>query len=264
MRTRISLICITCLSLFIFSCGGRALQETEGTVQQESKSTFPSSIQVPYTISKSENGFAITAADGKVLINDLLYAAKLDQGIQVLSEDGEMYYYNHEGLGQGEMQHFFGFCGTVPHYSLKIEENDDAFIVQEIETFYTELEEQAYKPINTIWKASVDSISFLNKQQTFNFTSNFGILSSISPDPRTIVSYKDGKLRFSESQYWYDDFWMENEVLYFREGEAIGIYGLTEALFKNIDPFENNLARVTLLNGQKAFIDQEGRLYRIE
>ena len=261
MRTLISLIF---LALILTSCGGKLIQETDNAVQQNNKRSLPSSIQTPYSILETNVGYAIIAADGQMLINDLLYAGTMQQGIQVLHKSGELFYYDEAGLGHAEMKNFLGLCGTVPHYELKIEENEAAFIVLEIETFYTESDQQAYKPINTIWKASVDSISFLNKQQTFNFTSNFGIFVSFSPDPRTIVSYKDGKLRFSENQNWYDDFWMENEVLYFREGEAIGIYGLTEALFKSIDPFENNLARVTLLNGQKAFIDQEGRLYRIE
>lgn len=258
MRTLIGLIL---LGLILSSCGGKVLQETENAVLKDNKSTFPSSIQVPNSILNTTDGYAVIAADGNVLVKDLLYASKLDVGLQLLNKEGEMYYYDHEGKGQSEMQSFFGLCGTVPHYSLKIEENEDAFIVQEIETFYTELEEQAYKPINTIWKASADSISFLNKQQTFNFTSNFGIFSTFSPDPRTIVSYKNGKVRFSESQNWCDDFWMDREVLYFREGEAIGIHGLTEALFKSIAAFENNLARVELMNGKKGCIDKEGTLY---
>lgn len=258
------IIKLFCLGLMFSSCGEKVLTETHQAIGQEVKNTFPSSIEVPYSIVKSNDAYALIAANGNVLVNDLIYAAQLDQGVQLMNEAGEMYYYDHEGKGQSEMHSFFGLCGTVPHYSLKIEENDAAFIVQEIETFYTELEQQAYKPINTIWKASADSISFLNKEQEFSFTSNFGVFVSFSPDPRTIVTYKEGKIRFSEHQAWHDDFWMDREVLYYREGKATGIHGLTEAIFKSIDHFENNLARVTLLNGKKACIDKEGKLYLLK
>ncbi len=259
--------CLTICAAFV-SCG---LNKETSSISEKSTSSqnaqgvqakyFPDSITSPYHVLKLSEGFAVIDPDGKILINKLLFAKKLNTAMQLLSTEGEILYYDFEGRRLEDHREFFGVCGTVPHYTLSIVENDDAYVVQEIETFYTPIDEQKNEPINTIWKASVDSICFLNKRKEFQFTSNFGIFSELSPNPRTIVYYKDGKLKFSESAQRYDDFWLDAEVLYVRNGEAIGIHPILEPQFSRIEKFEGALAKVVLLNGKEAFIDIEGNIY---
>lgn len=259
--------CLT-ICAFFAACGlkkeSSSTQEvsTSSQVEQEVQTrAFPDSIATPFHVLKLSEGFAVVDPAGGILIKDLLFAKKLNAALQLLSEEGEIVYYDFEGKRLEEHRGFLGVCGTVPHYTLSILENEAAYVVQEIETFYTPIEEQKNEPINTIWKASADSICFLNKRREFQFTSNFGIFSDLSPNPRTIVYYKDGKLKFSESAQCYDDFWLDAEVLYVRNGKAIGIHPILEPQFSRIEKFEGALAKVVLMNGKEAFIDTEGNIY---
>jgi hypothetical protein len=263
---------LSCLMICAFFAACGLKKESSGTQEASASSqvtrdvqtrAFPDSIPSPFQVLKLSEGFAVIDPAGDVLLTDLLFAEKLNSALQVLSKEGEMMYYDFEGNRLQEHRDFFGVCGTVPHYTLSILENDAAYVVQEIETFYTPIEEQKNEPINTIWKASADSICFLNKRKEFQFTSNFGIFSDLSPNPRTVVYYKDGKLKFSESAQRYDDFWLDAEVLYVRNGEAVGIHPILEPQFSRIERFEGALAKVVFLNGKEGYIDTKGNIYSL-
>ena len=207
----------------------------------------------------------VSSEESKTEMNEIkdsvLFTAFVFGNQQVLTAEGEVYFLNHEG--EKVDQPFIGVCGTVPHYELTIESLASEFVLYSDETFYDSGNEITPEVMIRISKEKADSVKWLNKQTRFIYTSNstIGVFNGVAPD--TYFIYKDGKVKISSDQSgtWYDNAVADRFQIVVEKDGKKGVFGISDLLFSDIQPFNYYLARYTDLEGNQGYLITDGQVF---
>ena len=206
--------------------------------------------------------FYIKNKTGQITVKHLKYYAQLNGYLQALDTKNIPLFIDADGLKSDEIHPFYGVCGTVPHYELAIKDSANTFIVTEDETFY---DSEGIPPvaIQTISKKQADGVYFVNGQNQFNFTSNYGYGRFWWPDPRTIYYKSGGKYYFlkDSDHAAYDQVEYDMGRLLVKQNNLIGIYGFLPVKYVDLGAFNYRLARFELPDGRTGYVDDTGKEY---
>lgn len=206
--------------------------------------------------------YIIQTNSGKVLYDNLKYFGNALQYWQVLDEKNQLFYLN-QNIEKSEItDNFLGVCGTVPNYSLWIEEEEYDFIVMKDETFYDSGNQIPAEEYIRISKSKVDEICFINGKTKFSYDGNYGI-GSVVTSPELIIYKKNEKYGIwqDETKTLYDQILFENLNLKLILNQKEGYYGLTAVKYQKIQPFIYNLAQFITPTGKTGYVDINGNEY---
>ena len=215
-------------------------------------------------IKKTGKTFCIQDEKGKRKISNLKFVKRIAQYYQVLDKNNKIFYINDAFERKDSVDDFRGVCGTVPHYKLRIKENDSFFLIYSDENFYDYGNLIAAEIIAKISKDSADKVLFINGLDSFFYTSNFTYLNPII-DPTTLIMLKNNQYSFySKPKEIYDSIAFNEH--YFPSLKTVkngfyGYYNICPPNYKWVGKFKYHLARVQLKNGKYGYIDDEGKLY---
>lgn len=212
----------------------------------------------------SKNTFQITSKTSDLVFSNLKYVGSVGDSYQVIDANNEIFLLDAVSLKKKDKaKNLYWLCGTVPHYTIAVEETKDSFVITKDETFYDMMGKEAAKEVMKISKSDADSIVFINGKNSFDFSSNFSYSSRII-NPMTVFLVKDGKYSVSgEKPVKYDsiDFEGYSPTLKYSVGDLHGFHNITEAKYSKVSDFQDNLARVTTAEGKEIIIDVEGNEY---
>jgi len=141
----------------------------------------------------SQNKYQINGQKGNLLYTDLKYVERVKDSYQVIDAENEIFILDATTLEKKEKaENIYWVCGTVPHYTLAVEEQKDSFAITIDETFYDMMGEIPAEEFMKISKEKADSIVFINGQNTFNYSANFSYTTQ-TINPQTVILVKDGK-----------------------------------------------------------------------
>jgi len=212
----------------------------------------------------SNNTYEITGKEVKSVFSNLKYVGVVGDSYQIIDANNEILLIDAETLEKKkEARSSFWLCGTVPHYTIAVEETKNSFVITKDETFYDIQNQKLAEEIFKVSKSDADSIVFINGKNIFNFNANFTYTNKIV-DPMTVFLVKDGKyspIGEKAIKYDYINFEGYSPTLKYSIGNLHGFYKITEAKYSEVSDFQDNLARVTTADGQKIIIDIEGNEY---
>jgi len=212
----------------------------------------------------TQSTFQINHKKGNLSFENLKYVGSVGDSYQVIDADNEIFLLDATSLEKKEeAKSMYWLCGTVPHYTLAVEETKNDFVVTRDETFYDFGNQVPAEEFVKISKDKADEILFINGKNTFDFSSNFSYSTKII-NPETIILVKDGKytvLGQEELQYDSIDFTAYSPTLKYSTNNLVGYLNITEAKYKTVSDFQNNLAKVTTVEGKEIIIDMEGNEY---
>ena len=228
--------------------------------------------------SDKTNTYFITDKEGNKKVEDLIFAKSVGwEFAQILDQKGKMFYINADLETVEKAEPFFGFCGTVPHYTLEIVKKSDEFIFTEDETFFDHDNKDPAKEIFHLSTEIADDVQWINGDKILKYDTNYGISHSYPTDPRRILFTKNSKwgivqenrdlvinpnvISYSYTDAVFDEIIHENGLLRTRIGDRFGYFGICDAIYPKLGMFENHLASFTKKDGSTGYIDTEGREY---
>ncbi|MCP4441778.1 MAG: hypothetical protein GY810_22965 [Aureispira sp.] len=215
------------------------------------------------------NLYYITEKDSDIVkIKDLNYVVHLihhsGSYLQVLDSQNNSYILDDE-FKKIEKPHFYGLCGTVPHYTYRIVEQDNYFVITEDETFMDAYNETPAVAIDSIPKKGIKNIYFPNKTKEVSYSSNLFSGNYTDLYPNTILiekGCKTGILNSDKTINYYKEVVGVNHLLKVKKNGLWGYYGITKKpKYKKLEPFHHTLARFELKNGKTGYIDTQGNEY---
>lgn len=196
-----------------------------------------------------------------VVQNDIKFQANVFGQQQVLTAKNEIIY--HDYLGEVVDLPFLGFCGTVPHYELTIEDLENEFVLYKDETFFDIGNEITPEVLARLPKEKVDSVSWLNGQHHFlyNTNSTIGVFGGVEPDSYFI--YKDGMVKVSSdlTNTWYDGATAIKFCVFTEKEGKLGVLNVIDPQFLSLGAFTYHLARYKDLQGKEGYLSAEGELF---
>ncbi len=243
---------ITFISFVFFSCS-LVSQSNDSIVYQRND----------FKITKNRADQTFTIQNGTTQLDHLKFVKRVARYFQVLDQYNTVYFINEDWDIKKIVEDYEFLCGTVPHYFLYTEVEGDHFIVFEDETFYDYGNQIPAKPIHKIPKNEADEVLFINGKNTFRFDENFGTTIG-NTNPKMIIIKKDNQyFTLDDPSLIYDhiDFTNHWHSLMTQKEGLYGILGSIKPQYKTISKFNYHLAKVTLVNGDKKFIDLEGNEY---
>lgn len=215
-----------------------------------------------FKVYKNENSFSVKSESGEILHQKLKYFGNALRYWQVIDENNKMFYLDDKMKKSELKENFLGLCGTVPHYTLKINPTKKEFIVMEDETFYDYGNQTPAEEKFRISKDEADEVYFINGKKEFNYDGNYGF-AGVRAQPDLVIYKKDGKYGIWQDQTktMYDEIYFENSNLKLKKDGKSGFYGFTEIKYDDIQPFIFNLARIKKTDGKTGYVDVNGKEY---
>ena len=230
-------------------------------------------------IKKNDGTYSILNKEGNERFSDLRFAKSISwEFAQLLDQTNNVILLNGDLKRVEKAKTMFGFCGTVPHYTMAIVEEGNDFIITSDETFFDHDQKEPAKEIWRFSKEIVDHLEFISGSQEFRYDSNFGIGEAIQVEPRTILANKNGKWaiptysqEYSDEQFKefyakelsfiYDSVFLHSNVIKTQLDGLFGYHGISAPKYTVLQSFDHHLARFDLPNGQTGFIDTNGNEY---
>ncbi|GHC59276.1 hypothetical protein [Ulvibacter litoralis] len=197
--------------------------------------------------------------NGKVMFDELKYVGHAESSLQVLNNENEIFYLNDklETVSYPEKRQLF-YCGTVDHYSVEIMDKKDYYLIKKTidpidsrETILTEI-------IDSISKKNINDICFLNGKKSIEYDDNFYF-------PETLIIESKNKkfgIKTSNKTEFYEEIDYDNPFkLKIKKNGLWGYLNITKIKYKTLNNFVFNLASFELENGQKGYIDTNGKEY---
>lgn len=212
-----------------------------------------------FKVFKNDSSYFVKSNSGQTLYKNLKYFGSAIQFWQVLDENNQIFYLNHEMKKADTKDDFLGLCGTVPHYTLKVNSTPKEFIIMQDETFYDYGNQIPAEEKFRISKNDADEIYFINGKKEFNYDGNYGF-EGVGAQPDLVVYEKNGKFGIwqDESKILYDEITFENSNLKVKKDGKRGFYGFTKIKYADIQPFIFNLARIKTKDGKTGYVDTNG------
>ena len=210
------------------------------------------------------NQFQITNRLTNETLKNLKFVKRIGEDFQVLGEDKKIFYISEDWKISDESNNRLFLCGTVPHYTMTVTENEDSLFVYQNETFYDYIDEIPAEKIFGVSKNEADSIVFINGQKKFDFTANFNVMGDGLSNPHDIFLVKDGKYFQPENpQEVFDnlDFTSHHSYIKTIDNGLYGILGVTAPKYIEISDFNGYLAEATLADGQVVYVGKGGEEY---
>lgn len=215
------------------------------------------------TKNHENNRFKLTNNQSTDKFENLKFVKRIAHYFQVLDDQNKVFYIGEEWKKKQKVDDFFGVCGTVPHYTMKIVATEANFEVFEDETFYDRNNKIPAKVIFKIKANEADSIVFINGENNFNFTSNFGIGVNTT-HPRMIILIQNGKYFIRDNpnlKFDAIDFSNYSHSLKTMKGSLYGLLGIFDPKYKKIEKFNYYLAEAVTTSGKHVIIDINGNEY---
>ncbi len=241
---------ITVGLLFIFACF--AEEEYEYHIRIGKNKVYTNA---------TETTFKIVNEKKNVIYNDLKFVGYAGDGLQILDKDNTLIYLNKNlkiiKRPQPQSQNR-EVCGTVNSYSYVISDsllNPLSYKIKLKEEWTNET-----KVVDTIPKANIKNITFLNGKKTLWFNDN-------SPEPTTLlIESKNNKIGLKELQNKRVDYFDtvdSSDPFYIKvsNNNLWGYYKLTKIKYKKLGAFEHNLVRFELPDGTTGYLDWQGKEY---
>lgn len=212
----------------------------------------------------TKNTYQINDKKGDLSFTNLKYVEPVGDSYQVINANNEILILDANTLEKKEKaENRFWLCGTVPHYTLSVEKQGREFVITKDETFFDMLDKEPAEELLRISKKKADKVIFINGESTFDYSSNFSYTTR-DISPTTIILVKNGKytvLGKEEVKYDTIDFTGYSPTLKYSINNLYGFHNITEAKYKGVSDFQDNLARVTTVEGKEIIIDKEGNEY---
>ena len=231
-------------------------------------------------IIKNTNGtYSILDKEGNERFSDLRFVKSISwEFAQLLDQKNNIVVLNGNLERVEKAETPFGFCGTVPHYTMAIIEEGNEWVITSDETFFDHDQKIPPKELGRFSKNDVDYLEFISASQEFKYDSNFGIGQTIQIEPRTLLASKNGKWaipeyvkEYSDNQFHefyskvlsfdYDSVFVQSNVIKTKVDKLFGYYGISTSKYKTLEDFNHHLARFELPSGQTGFIDTNGNEY---
>lgn len=221
--------------------------------------TYPKGLVVVNNLEVGE--LEVRNANDEIVFAGFKFIHDVQGSFQVLSLSNEIEYYSADFDKLEEMNMRFGFCGTVPHYTLEIEKEGRSFIVYSDETFYDTGNKIPREKTQQISQREYDDVFFLNGTKRFTYTSNYGLGGSPTTAPTTLIVKKRNRYQVYGDTQCVDDYAVKSGQLFLMKNNVRGIYSLTEIKYIALEPFVYGLARFELPDGRTGFVDINGIEY---
>ncbi len=211
----------------------------------------------------NKNSFLIKNKDNNTVFENLKFVSLHYNFLQVISSKNDAFFLDNDLKKTESIDNIIGFCGTVPHYELRIKKTKTDFIILEDETFYDSGNVIPIAETSRISRSEADSVFFISGTDQFSFTANYGLSQSCLPNPRTIIYIKNDQYYIygDKNEGTYDQIIMTNGLLKLMRKNLYSYWTNIEPKYSFIGDFNHNLARFELPNGQKGYIDNQGKPY---
>ncbi len=194
-----------------------------------------------YTVIEKGNRLTVTNEKGKVILKNIKHISRISNGFQVLNDTTEIEYYdaNLKKLKSAPSveQIFQDFCGNVITYGLKIEEVEEYFILKKA-TGFTSYNFDNYKVIDSLKKANIKDVYFLNKKRTLEYNENSPKKESVIIDFGTYFGILSEKYGIE----YFDSVDITQRPIKVKRNKLYGYYDITSTTYLELKPFEFNLA----------------------
>lgn len=230
---------------------------------QKLDSLFYESSKMKIVTNIESDVFEIVNMGSGEKIKNLKFVKQIARTFQILDKDNNIYYINDDFEKMDSVNDFYGLCGTVPHYSMTIEEVDNKYVVMSDETFYDMGNEIPAEAQLSIEKSKAEKVVFINGENEFMYTSNFGI-GVCSTDPNWLFLVKNEQFTSHHNPslvYDFIDFNNYYHTLVTKKDGLYGVFGIVEPKYAEIQTFDYFLAKAILPNGREVVIDLEAREY---
>lgn len=200
----------------------------------------------------------------RVIWKNLKFVFPLYGYIQVLSKNNEKFYLDQNGKKENKTKINISTCGTVPHYTCRIIEKNDKYIVTKDETFYDYNNEESAIEIESINENDVDKIYFTNFLQELNYDENDFIFVFSKYFPEAIIVEKNNRkgILYNHQLDFYDEIiQIKNWQIKIKNNGKIGFYGITNVKYSELEDFVFGLAKFKLENGKTGYVDVKGKEY---
>jgi len=196
-------------------------------------------------------------------VKHLKFVHQLGGEFQVLDRENQLFYIDENGKRSEESIYRNVDFGSWALVVLSVVTTDSTFEVHKGQ-ITNDLANQALTRIETISKADADSVSFLNGQMEFQFKRNFEYTNFFIDDARVLILMKNGQYftaHHPDLKYDAIEYSPEKGLLLTQKGALFGILDVVEPKYTDISKPDFFLTKVTLPNGERKYIDTEGREY---
>ncbi|AZB01841.1 hypothetical protein EG359_20585 [Chryseobacterium joostei] len=210
------------------------------------------------------DGTFLLKKNNKVKFKNLKFILPIWGYFQVLDENNLKFYIDNKGRKQKKTKINLGLCGTVPHYTCEIKIDNDKFIITKDETFYDYGNKEPFEVIDSIKKEGIDKIYFTNKLQKINYNENDFVFNFTKTFPYAVIIEKGTKkgILYNGQLSFYDEIIeTKNWITKVKIDNKVGFYNLTEIKYSDLSDFIFGLARFTLEDGKKGYVDINGKEY---
>jgi len=228
---------------------------------------YPSNLFIEgkqFIVNKKSNRLTVSNESGEILLQDIRYISRIDNGFQVLNDNTEIEYYDAElnklkKISDVKIE-YNEVCGNVTTYGLKIEETKKYYIIKKAIGF-TNYNFRNYIAIDSVNKTKVKDIYFLNKKRELFYNDNTLRKEHVVIDFGTYFGILSNKYGIE----YFDSINNLNKTpIKVMRNNLYGYYNITPPRFTNISPFEFNLAEFK--NNEKGYIkkgyiDRNGNTY---
>lgn len=216
------------------------------------------------TVYKDTESQTYTIKRGKKTVwKDLKFLYPTYGYLQVLDKKNSFFYIDDNGKKSETINISLGLCGTVPHYTYKIIETQDYYVLTEDETFYDY--ENLEPPVEkgSISKEGIQKICFYNNEREMNMTSNSFVFNATRVFPQAMIIEKGNRkgIFYDNELSFYDEIVYKDGLFKVKQNNLVGYYKITEPKYEELAEFTFGLAQFKLENGKTGFIDKDGKEY---
>ncbi|AXO79032.1 hypothetical protein DZC78_01090 [Olleya aquimaris] len=240
------------LTFILISCSITAYcQDKTLVLSLNNYQVFQDTTQKTYTIVDSNNN---------IIVQDLKYVnyAGFSQSLQTLDKSNNIIYYDNT-LKQIETpkEGIMTVCGTVAYFKRKITEDKNNYYVEFTKDNSVYNNGITKTIVDTIPKTNIKQIYFANTKKEIDYDENFYFPTVLILKLENTIAIKD-----NDSIKYYDSIDLNNPLaIKVKKGNLLGLYGITDIKFKQLENFKYNLAKFTDANGKIGYIDLLGNEY---
>lgn len=204
--------------------------------------------------------YNIVDTNNNVIVQDLKYVnyAGYSKSLQALDKNNNIIYYD-STLKQIDTpeEGIMTVCGTVAYFKRKITEDKNNYYVEFTKDNSVYNNGITKTIVDTIPKTNIKQIYFANTKKEIDYDENFYFPTVLILKLENTIAIKD-----NDSIKYYDSIDLNNPLaIKVKKGNLLGLYGITEVKFKQLENFKYNLAKFTDANGKIGYIDLLGNEY---
>jgi len=194
---------------------------------------------------------------GKILLDSLNFFTQINGGYQTLNDQNKIVYYDEKFRKIKMPVPYTGFleeCGSVPVTKFEIYDEGNYYLIKKTEGFAGIYSGKTFS-IDTIVNENIEDLCFFNGNRVIE---NEGALSSYTG--MILIKFDNGfGIRKDRETQLFEDVNANEYPIKVMRDNLYGYYETTKSIkYKELGPFEYNLAPFTLVDGRKGHIDMLG------